>query len=73
MPSSQPAQDLQQSARSRIVAGVGSPLVDLDVVALSRRSEGTRVALIEAAAAGRDVGTASVGGVQSVVDDGRTG
>jgi glycosyltransferase involved in cell wall biosynthesis len=48
-------------------------LVDLDVVALSSRNEGTPVALIEALACGRPVVSTDVGGVRSVVQDGETG
>lgn len=44
-----------------------------DVVALSSWSEGTPVALIEAAAAGRPVVATRVGGVPDVVVDGETG
>jgi len=45
----------------------------LDVVALTSRNEGTPVALIEAAAAGRPVVATRVGGVADVVRDGVTG
>ena len=44
-----------------------------DVVALSSRSEGTPVALIEALAAGRPVVATAVGGVPDIVQDGVTG
>lgn len=46
---------------------------DLDVVLLTSRNEGTPVALIEAGAAARAVVATDVGGVRSVVEDGRTG
>jgi glycosyltransferase involved in cell wall biosynthesis len=46
---------------------------DLDIVALTSRSEGSPVALIEAMAAGRPVVATRVGGVPDVVDDGVTG
>jgi glycosyltransferase involved in cell wall biosynthesis len=52
---------------------VATAFVDLDVVVLSSRNEGTPVALIEAAAAGRPVVATRVGGVASVVADGETG
>ena len=45
----------------------------LDVVVLTSRNEGTPVALIEAAAAGRPVVATAVGGVPEVVKDGQTG
>lgn len=48
-------------------------LADLDVVVLTSRNEGTPMALIEAAAAGRAVVASAVGGVRAVVVDGRTG
>jgi glycosyltransferase involved in cell wall biosynthesis len=44
-----------------------------DVVVLSSEREGTPLALIEAAAAGRPVVATDVGGVPDVVDNGRTG
>ena len=44
-----------------------------DVVVLTSRLEGTPVALIEAAAAGRPVVATNVGGVSEVVRDGNTG
>jgi glycosyltransferase involved in cell wall biosynthesis len=44
-----------------------------DVVVLTSDNEGTPVSLIEAQAAGRPVVSTRVGGVASVVDDGRTG
>jgi glycosyltransferase involved in cell wall biosynthesis len=44
-----------------------------DVVALTSESEGTPLALIEAAAAGRSVVATDVGGVADVVIDGQTG
>jgi len=50
-----------------------SALASLDIVALSSRNEGTPVALIEALACGRPVVSTDVGGVRSVVEDGRTG
>ena len=52
------------------MAGV---LADVDVVALTSRNEGTPVALIEAAAAGRPAVATNVGGVALVVVDGVTG
>jgi glycosyltransferase involved in cell wall biosynthesis len=45
----------------------------LDVVALTSRNEGTPVALIEAAAAGKPAVATDVGGVSDVVRDGITG
>lgn len=44
-----------------------------DVVVLTSRNEGTPVALIEAAAAGRPVVATGVGGVTDVIQDGKTG
>jgi glycosyltransferase involved in cell wall biosynthesis len=44
-----------------------------DVVALTSRNEGTPIALIEAAAAGKPVVATDVGGVSEVVRDGFTG
>jgi glycosyltransferase involved in cell wall biosynthesis len=44
-----------------------------DAVALTSASEGTRVTLIEALAAGRPVVATKVGGVPDVVDEGETG
>jgi glycosyltransferase involved in cell wall biosynthesis len=44
-----------------------------DVVALTSKLEGTPVALIEAAAAGKPVVATNVGGVSEVVRDGNTG
>jgi len=55
------------------LSDMGSALADIDVVALASRNEGTPVALIEAAAAGRPVVATDVGGVRSVVLDGRSG
>ena len=52
---------------------MATALADLDVVALSSQNEGTPVALIEAAAAGKAVVATAVGGVGSVVADGVTG
>ena len=52
---------------------VAAWMADLDVVALTSRSEGTPVALIEALAAGRPVVATSVGGVPFVVRHGATG
>lgn len=52
---------------------VATVMRDLDVVALSSRNEGTPVALIEAAAAGKPAVATDVGGVRSVVEDGVTG
>jgi len=46
---------------------------DLDVVALTSRSEGSPVSLIEALAAARPVVSTAVGGVPEVVLDGETG
>ena len=46
---------------------------DLDVVALTSRSEGSPVSLIEALAAARPVVSTAVGGVPEVVVDGETG
>jgi glycosyltransferase involved in cell wall biosynthesis len=54
-------------------ADVASAMVDLDVVVLSSRNEGTPVALIEAAAAGRASVATDVGGVRTVVRDGING
>lgn len=48
-------------------------LTGVDVVLLTSRNEGTPVALIEAAAAGRAVVATAVGGVSTVVRDGVTG
>jgi len=48
-------------------------MADLDVVVLSSRNEGTPVSLIEAGACGRPVVATDVGGVRSVVQDGRSG
>jgi glycosyltransferase involved in cell wall biosynthesis len=55
------------------VEDVPAVLAELDVVVLSSRNEGTPLALIEAAAAARPVVATDVGGVASVVVDGRTG
>jgi len=55
------------------VEDVPAVLAELDVVVLSSRNEGTPLALIEAAAAARPVVATNVGGVASVVVDGRTG
>lgn len=52
---------------------VPAALSDLDAVVLTSRNEGTPVALVEAAASGRPVVATDVGGVRSVVSDGRTG
>jgi glycosyltransferase involved in cell wall biosynthesis len=52
---------------------IGDVLTDLDVALLTSRNEGTPVALIEAAAAGRPAVATDVGGVRAVVDDGVTG
>lgn len=52
---------------------VAAALAAVDVVVLTSRNEGTPVALIEAAAAGRPVVAADVGGVRHVVVDGTTG
>lgn len=48
-------------------------LADVDAVVLTSRNEGTPMALIEAAAAGRPIVATNVGGVARVVLDGRTG
>jgi len=48
-------------------------LADMDVVVLTSRNEGTPVSLIEASACARPVVATDVGGVRSVVLDGRTG
>lgn len=48
-------------------------LTDVDVALLTSRNEGTPVALIEAAAAGRPAVATGVGGVRFVVDDHVTG
>jgi glycosyltransferase involved in cell wall biosynthesis len=55
------------------VTDVAAAMGDLDVVVLTSRNEGTPVALIEASAAARPVVATDVGGVRSVVADGRTG
>lgn len=55
------------------VADVPEAVGDLDAVVLTSRNEGTPVALIEAAAAGRPAVATRVGGVESVVVDGATG
>ena len=55
------------------VPSVVDAMSDLDVVLLTSRNEGTPVALIEALAAQRPVVATDVGGVRSVVIDGRTG
>lgn len=52
---------------------VAGCLSDCSVVALTSRNEGTPVSLIEAAAAARPVVATDVGGVRSVVQEGRTG
>ena len=52
---------------------IPAAMSDLDIVALTSRNEGTPVALIEAAAAGRPTVSTDVGGVRSVVLDGETG
>jgi glycosyltransferase involved in cell wall biosynthesis len=44
-----------------------------DIVALSSDSEGTPLAIIEAAAAGRPAAATAVGGVADIVIDGETG
>jgi glycosyltransferase involved in cell wall biosynthesis len=49
---------------------VAAVLADIDVALLTSRNEGTPVALIEAAAAGRAAVATDVGGVRSVVTDG---
>lgn len=52
---------------------IPTALRDLDIVALTSRNEGTPVALIEAAAASKPVVATDVGGVSSVVANGRSG
>lgn len=52
---------------------IADVLTDVDVALLTSRNEGTPVALIEAAAAGRPAVATGVGGVRAVVDDGVTG
>jgi glycosyltransferase involved in cell wall biosynthesis len=52
---------------------VAGALVDLDLVVLTSRNEGTPVVLIEAAAAGRASVATDVGGVRAIVHDGKTG
>lgn len=54
-------------------ADTAAAISDLDVIALSSRNEGTPTALIEALAAGRPVVATDVGGVRSVVVDGKSG
>ena len=70
--------ELQRSAPPCVrflgsVEDIASVHAAADVVLLTSRNEGAPVALIEAAAAGRPVVATRVGGVASVVDDGRTG
>ncbi|HEY7659045.1 MAG TPA: glycosyltransferase family 4 protein [Actinomycetota bacterium] len=55
------------------VADLARLYAAIDVVVLTSLSEGTPVALIEAAAAGKPVVATDVGGVAEVVLDGRTG
>ena len=52
---------------------IGDVLADIDVALLTSRNEGTPVALIEAAAAGRPAVATDVGGVRAVIDDGVSG
>ncbi|HET6794528.1 MAG TPA: glycosyltransferase [Acidimicrobiales bacterium] len=52
---------------------IPAAMADMDVVALSSVNEGTPVSLIEAAACARPVVATAVGGVPSVVADGRSG
>lgn len=52
---------------------VAGAVSDLDVVVLASKNEGTPVSLIEASAASRPVVATAVGGVPSVVEDGKTG
>jgi glycosyltransferase involved in cell wall biosynthesis len=52
---------------------VAALYADLDVALLTSRNEGTPVSLIEAAAAGLPCVATNVGGVPSVVQNGRTG
>lgn len=52
---------------------IAGAMADLDFVVSSSTKEGTPMALIEAAAAARAVVATDVGGVRSVVEDGRTG
>ena len=54
-------------------ADMPGALEDLDLVVLSSRNEGTPLALVEAAAAGRPVLATDVGGVRHVVEDGVSG
>lgn len=75
--------DLEQEAASLGISGrvhflgwrhdVASIMSDLDALALTSRNEGTPVSVIEALAAGVPVVVTDVGGVRSVVHDGRTG
>ncbi|MBI5362918.1 MAG: glycosyltransferase [Planctomycetes bacterium] len=63
-------------ARAHLVgarADMPAVLADLDVVLLTSRAEGLPVALIEAAAAGKPVVAANVGGVSEIVAHERTG
>ncbi|MEX2555854.1 MAG: glycosyltransferase, partial [Actinomycetota bacterium] len=52
---------------------ISSALVDLDMVVLTSRNEGTPVALLEAAAFGKPIVATDVGGVGAIVEDGVTG
>ncbi|HEV2369348.1 MAG TPA: glycosyltransferase [Acidimicrobiales bacterium] len=52
---------------------IPAAMADLDVVVLSSRNEGTPVSLIEAAACAVPVVATDVGGVATVVEEGKTG
>lgn len=52
---------------------VAACYADIDVVALTSRNEGTPVSLIEASAAARPIISTDVGGVRTVISDGKTG
>ncbi|MGH2806408.1 MAG: glycosyltransferase, partial [Actinomycetota bacterium] len=75
--------ELRSSARAMGIADrvhfvgwrhdVADVISDLDVVALTSRNEGSPVSLIEALASNRPVVATDVGGVRSVVQDGKTG
>jgi glycosyltransferase involved in cell wall biosynthesis len=60
----------------RLVGPVADPatwIVAADAVVLSSRSEGTPISLLEAGALGRAVAAPAVGGVEDVVEEGRSG